>query len=122
MKPRKDILFHVRLDHNSQIVLGYLSGNMRRNRIRVVLGDRVKIEISELDSKKGRIFYRLSPISNSQSQTGIKETTDDPKAMEMENAASPESLLDTESTNPMSSDSSQLTEERDSKDTKPNQG
>jgi translation initiation factor IF-1 len=63
LKPIKDIMFHVRLHHNSQTVLGYLSGNMRRNRIRVLLGDRIKIRISEFDSKKGRIFYRFPPLS-----------------------------------------------------------
>ena len=52
-------MFHVRLHHNSQIVVGFRSFNMRRNRIRVLLGDRVKIQISEFDSLRGKISYRF---------------------------------------------------------------
>ena len=118
LKPIKDIMFHVRLHHNSQTVLGYLSGNMRRNRIRVLLGDRVKIQISEFDSKKGRIFYRFPTLSK---QTRIKKTKNDYQAME--NNASPESFLNLkkESTNPISNDSPQSTDQRNSKDLRPNQ-
>nr|ULQ64226.1 translation initiation factor 1 [Bolboschoenus planiculmis] len=118
VEPIKDIMFHVRLHHNSQIVLGYLSGNMRRNRIRVLLGDRVKIQISEFDSKRGRIFYRFPPLSK---QTRIEQTKNDHQTME--NTTSPESFLNlnTESTNLISSDSSQSTDQRNTKDTKPNQ-
>ena len=59
LKPIKDIMFHVRLHHNSQIVVGFRSFNMRRHRIRVLLGDRVKIQISEFDSQRGKISYRF---------------------------------------------------------------
>jgi translation initiation factor IF-1 len=116
VEPIKNIMFHVRLHHNNQIVLGYLSGNMRRNRIRVLLGDRVKIEISEFDSERGRIFYRFPPLSK---QTRIEQTKNDHQAME--NTASPESFLNTETTNPISSDSVQSTDQRNNKDTKLNQ-
>ena len=118
VEPIKDIMFHIRLHHNSQIVLGYLSGNMRRNRIRVLLGDRVKIQISEFDSKKGRIFYRFPPLSK---QTRIEQTKNDHQTME--NSASPESFLNLkkESTNPISNNSPQSTDQRNSKDTKFNQ-
>ena len=117
VKPLKNILFHVRLDHNGQTVLGYLSGNMRRKRIEIILHDRVEIEISEFDSKKGRIVRRIDFPKMSHSETGIEQTIDDHEAME--NPTSPESLLDTESKNP---NSSQSTEDRDSEDnTKPNQ-
>nr|YP_010965172.1 translational initiation factor 1 [Consolea macracantha]YP_010965258.1 translational initiation factor 1 [Consolea moniliformis]YP_010965344.1 translational initiation factor 1 [Consolea rubescens]WNM91255.1 translational initiation factor 1 [Consolea macracantha]WNM91341.1 translational initiation factor 1 [Consolea moniliformis]WNM91427.1 translational initiation factor 1 [Consolea rubescens] len=51
-------MFHVRLD-NEQVVLGYISGKIRRNSIRILPGDRVKIEISRYDLTKGRIIYRL---------------------------------------------------------------
>jgi translation initiation factor IF-1 len=59
LKPIKDIMFHVRLHQNSQIVVGFQSFNMRRHRIRVLLGDRVKIQISEFDSQRGKISYRF---------------------------------------------------------------
>ena len=57
VEPIKDIMFHVRLHHNNEVVLGYLSGNMRRNRIRVLLEIESRNKLSEFDSKKGRIFY-----------------------------------------------------------------
>lgn len=49
--------FNVELE-NGHHVLAYLSGKMRRYYIRVLLGDRVKIEISPYDLKRGRIVYR----------------------------------------------------------------
>nr|YP_009563437.1 initiation factor 1 [Bruinsmia styracoides]QAV59045.1 initiation factor 1 [Bruinsmia styracoides] len=51
-------MFRVRLD-NEDIILGYISGNIRRRFIRILPGDRVKIEVSRYDSTRGRIIYRL---------------------------------------------------------------
>jgi translation initiation factor IF-1 len=39
-------------------VHAHLSGRLRRHRIRVVLGDRVRVEVSPYDLSKGRITYR----------------------------------------------------------------
>ena len=39
-------------------LLAHLSGRMRQNRIQVLLGDRVKVEMSPYDLTKGRITYR----------------------------------------------------------------
>jgi len=39
-------------------VLATISGRMRRNRIRILMGDRVDIELSPYDLTKGRITYR----------------------------------------------------------------
>ncbi len=50
-------MFRVELDAG-QRVLAYLSGRMRRYYIRVLLGDRVKVELSPYDLEKGRIVYR----------------------------------------------------------------
>lgn len=50
-------MFRVDLD-TGQRVLAYLSGRMRRFYIRVLLGDRVKVELSPYDLEKGRIVYR----------------------------------------------------------------
>ncbi len=50
--------FRVRLDEGREI-LAQLSGKMRLNRIRVLVGDRVRIEISEYDQNRGRIIYRV---------------------------------------------------------------
>ena len=49
--------FRVKLD-NGQEILAHLSGRMRLNFIRILLGDRVKVELSPYDQKKGRIVYR----------------------------------------------------------------
>jgi translation initiation factor IF-1 len=49
--------FLVRLD-NDHKVLAYLSGKMRRYYIRILLGDRVRVEMSPYDLDRGRITYR----------------------------------------------------------------
>ncbi|KAF5197875.1 Translation initiation factor if-1 protein [Thalictrum thalictroides] len=51
-------MFRVRLD-NEDVILGYVSGRIRRNFVRILPGDRVKLEVSRYDSTKGRIVYRL---------------------------------------------------------------
>jgi len=52
-----DARFRVRLD-NGHETTGYIAGKMRRYRIRILLGDRVKVELSPYDLKRGRITYR----------------------------------------------------------------
>lgn len=49
--------FIVELD-NSHRVLAYLSGKMRRYYIRILLGDRVRVEMTPYDLSRGRITYR----------------------------------------------------------------
>nr|QKV47893.1 translation initiation factor 1 [Corallorhiza trifida] len=51
-------MFRVQLD-NEDLILGYISGRIRRSFIRILTGDRVKIEMSRYDSTRGRIIYRL---------------------------------------------------------------
>jgi translation initiation factor IF-1 len=51
-------MFRVQLD-NGHETLGYLAGRLKRYRIRVMLGDRVRIELSPYDLERGRIVYRL---------------------------------------------------------------
>nr|UGK72620.1 translational initiation factor 1 [Acanthocalyx alba]UGK72692.1 translational initiation factor 1 [Acanthocalyx nepalensis subsp. delavayi] len=51
-------MFRVRLD-NEDLILGYISGKIRRSLIRILPGDRVKVEVSHYDPTKGRIIYRL---------------------------------------------------------------
>jgi len=50
--------FKVALE-NGHEVLAYLSGKMRKYYIRILLGDRVRVELSEYDLKRGRITYRF---------------------------------------------------------------
>ena len=50
--------FRVELD-NGHKVLAYLSGKMRKYYIRILLGDRVRVELSPYDLTRGRITYRF---------------------------------------------------------------
>ncbi len=52
-----DTQFRVKLE-NGHIVLAYLSGKMRKFYIRVLLGDKVRVELSPYDLDRGRIIYR----------------------------------------------------------------
>ena len=49
--------FKVELD-NKHVILGYISGKMRMNYIRILPGDRVLVDMSPYDLNKGRIVYR----------------------------------------------------------------
>ena len=49
--------FRVALDTGHE-VLAYLSGKMRKYYIRVLIGDRVRVELSPYDLERGRIVYR----------------------------------------------------------------
>ena len=51
-------LFRVELE-NGSIVLCHLSGKMRMNFIKILPGDRVRVEMTPYDKEKGRITFRL---------------------------------------------------------------
>jgi translation initiation factor IF-1 len=51
-------MFRVKLDNIDTLVLAHLSGRMRKNNIKVLLGDRVEMEFSPYDLTKGRITRR----------------------------------------------------------------
>ncbi len=50
-------MFRVQIE-NGPIILGHISGKMRQNKIQILMGDRVKVEMSPYDLTKGRIVYR----------------------------------------------------------------
>ena len=50
-------MFRVELE-NKHMVLAHVPGKMRKNFIRIVPGDRVRVELSPYDLTKGRIIYR----------------------------------------------------------------
>ena len=50
-------MFRIQLD-NGHTTIGYTAGKMRRYRIRINPGDRVKVEVSPYDLGRGRIVYR----------------------------------------------------------------
>jgi translation initiation factor IF-1 len=51
-------MFRVKLDNGHQ-VLAHISGKMRKHFIRILPGDRVRVELSPYDLTRGRIVYRL---------------------------------------------------------------
>jgi len=59
--------FRVQLDDAGPEVLAYLSGKMRKYYIRILLGDRVKVEMTPYDLTKGRITYRYKKRGPGQS-------------------------------------------------------
>ena len=50
-------MFKVKLDNDHE-VLGHVAGKMRRFRIRILPGDRVRVEVSPYDLNRARIVYR----------------------------------------------------------------
>ena len=54
-------VYRVTLDSSAHDVLAYTGGRMRKFRIRIVVGDRVKVELSPYDLGRGRIVYRMRP-------------------------------------------------------------
>src|SRR6185436_2841745 len=56
-------MFRVRLENDHEI-LGHTAGKMRKNRIRVLVGDEVLVELTPYDLTKGRITYRFKGRSH----------------------------------------------------------
>lgn len=50
-------MFRVKLE-NDHMILAYTSGRMRKNRIRILAGDTVRVEMTPYDLSKGRITFR----------------------------------------------------------------
>ena len=57
VEPLPNAMFKVKLDNGHEI-LAHSSGRMRMNRIRILTGDRVQVEITPYDLTRGRITYR----------------------------------------------------------------
>ncbi len=51
-------LFKVRLMNSEKVILCYLSGKMRKNYIKILPGDKVRLELTHYDLNRGRIVYR----------------------------------------------------------------
>ncbi len=58
VEPLPNAMFRVELD-NGHRVLAHISGKMRMHYIRIISGDRVKIELSPYDLTRGRITFRI---------------------------------------------------------------
>lgn len=57
-------MFRVKLE-NGHVVLAHISGKMRKNYIRILLGDSVTVELTPYDLTKGRIIFRNREKSRS---------------------------------------------------------
>jgi len=73
--------FNVKLQDSDHIVHCTLSGKMRTNYVRIIVGDKVKIEISPYDLTKGRITFRLRTDDRSRTSSAfpssVKKTKKD---------------------------------------------
>jgi translation initiation factor IF-1 len=52
-------MFRVKVENAEKTLLCYLGGRLKQNKIRIILGDEVRLEVSVYDLSKGRITYRL---------------------------------------------------------------
>lgn len=52
-------LFRVKIDSSDKVILCYLSGKMRKNYIKILPGDRVRVELTQYDLERGRIVFRI---------------------------------------------------------------
>ena len=57
LEPLPDAMFRVELD-NGHKILAHVSGKMRMHFIRILVGDKVKVQLSPYDLTRGRITYR----------------------------------------------------------------
>lgn len=57
--PNTKFVVEIEVNGSKHEVIGYLSGKMRMNYIRILEGDRVRMEISPYDPTQGRITYRF---------------------------------------------------------------
>jgi translation initiation factor IF-1 len=51
--------FKVRVENAQHTIICYIGGKLKQHKIKVILGDKVKIEVSSYDLTKGRIIFRL---------------------------------------------------------------
>ena len=52
-------MYRVKVDNMPNPLLCYMGGKLKQHKIRIILGDKVKIEVSPYDLSKGRVTYRL---------------------------------------------------------------
>jgi translation initiation factor IF-1 len=51
-------MFRVKLVDSDHLIIAYLSGRLRKNNIKILMGDNVEVDMSPYDLSKGRITYR----------------------------------------------------------------
>ena len=52
-------MFRVKVENMHHVLLCYMGGKLKQHKIRIILGDKVKLEVSPYDLTKGRIIFRL---------------------------------------------------------------
>jgi translation initiation factor IF-1 len=52
-------MYRVKLDEMSNPIVCYTGGKLKQHKIKIILGDRVRVEVSAYDLGKGRVVYRL---------------------------------------------------------------
>jgi len=52
-------MFRVKVENMPNPLLCYMGGRLKQNKIRIILGDSVRLEVSPYDLTKGRVTYRL---------------------------------------------------------------
>jgi translation initiation factor IF-1 len=52
-------MYRVKIDNMPNTITCYTSGKLKQHKIKIILGDRVKVEVSAYDLTKGRVTYRL---------------------------------------------------------------
>ncbi len=52
-------LFRVKVNNSDKVILCYLSGKMRKHYIKILPGDKVRVELTQYDLDRGRIVYRI---------------------------------------------------------------
>jgi len=52
-------MFRVKVENIPNLLLCYMGGRLKQNKIRIILGDNVRVEVSPYDLTKGRVTYRL---------------------------------------------------------------
>jgi translation initiation factor IF-1 len=60
--------FRVKLKEMDLVVTCYGAGKMKQAHIKIIVGDRVKVEINQYDMSQGRIVYRYNPLKQQQQQ------------------------------------------------------
>lgn len=52
-------MYRVKLDNMQSVITCYTGGRLKQHKIKIILGDKVKVEVSAYDLTKGRVTYRL---------------------------------------------------------------
>lgn len=52
-------MYRVKVENMPNLLLCYMGGRLKQNKIKIILGDNVKVEVSPYDLTKGRVIYRL---------------------------------------------------------------